>query len=795
MTDTRTQLSRRTAPVRRCAGLLMLLLALLPALLQASEVQRLADGSTVQWLSADQLSLSRWVVDDEHGARLECAGKAGAALDIRLPVAAAETVRLKQRVGELFEVSYADAPGQGFFDPTPVAALAGNPATTLGGQRRAVLEAALGIWAGRIESRISLRVTAWFDDLQCSAAAAAGPGAMVANFPGAPRADVAYPAALASALSGQRFSGDQAELLIVFNTEVERDEGCFSFLPDGFWYGLDHYQAPAPAGYSFLELSLHELGHALGILTQLNPATGQFESTHPDIYSQFVYSRSHERSWPELSAAQRVQSLQPDNLAWNGPAVRARLPGVLPPPAQVRAQAANGSTLSFAATRHEFAPMLPPPGLSGVLRIASNGVDQAATADGARVSTDACQALPPQASAEPFIVLATGAGCPYVDKWRHAHAAGASALLVAENRESAEPGSVASVGLALPQRQPIPLWVVARSAGEALLAQRPDRITLGFAQDAAPAGTFDGRLGLHQSLSHSSTRTEPRLLMGVRFASGGWFGYTDLADQMLYDLGWPDASARQVQFAGSWFNPERSGEGCQLTLEGDDQTFILTCYLNVAGGQFWLLGNATLQDQVLDFEQMTITSGARWGDAFDPAQVLREDWGRIRMSLVDCNTAVLDLWPRLPGYARVQTRMRRIVAGDCQQGSAALPDRSRAGSYFDPARSGEGFQLSVEADGSTAILSWYSYDDGRQLWALGNANLQADRVLIDNAVITRGTGFGPDFDPAQVQRIPFGSIEVQWLDCNDVQVRITPVLEGLAAGSRRMTRIVQRSCG
>lgn len=774
-----------------------LALLLAPFAAYASTPAGASDGPlTLHPLRPEHLNVSRWT-DTGRGPELACAGTLGAsarALDIRLPLLTTRSTA-KQRVGKMFQVIYQDPPEFGFFDPRPVAPLAGNPATTLGGQRRAVLEAALGIWASRLDSKIALRVAVRFEDMGCTGAAAAGPGGMVSNFPGAPRPNVFYPLGLASALSGRYFRDDAAELYMFFNTEVERPGGCFSFLPDGFWYGLDQYAAPSPAGFSFLEVTLHELGHALGISPWVDLDTGAWEAGGPDIYSQFVHSRSHQRDWPQLSAAERVQSIQPDNLVWTGPHTRAQLPSVLPPQAQVRAPTANDANRSFDATRHEFAPMLPPPGLTGVLQIARNGIDQPASAEGARQTNDACQSLQEMpALQEPFIVLATGAGCPYVDKWRHAYAAGASALLVAETRESAEPNSVANVGLALAQRMPIPLWVVGRSSGEALLAQTPSHVTLGFAAEGAPAGTFDGQLGLHISVSHMSTRTIPRLLMGVRSGSGGNFGYTDLADQVLYDLGWPDASGRPVQFAGSWFNPERSGEGCQLTLEGDDQTFILTCYLNMGGGQFWLLGNTTLQDEELNFGQMTITSGARYGDAFDPADVVREDWGSIRMSLVDCNTAVLDLWPRLPGYGRVQTRMRRIIGGDCQLGSASTPDRSRAGSYFDPARSGEGFQLSVEADGHTAVLSLYSYAEGRQLWALGNASLQADQVVIENAVITRGTGFGVDFDPTQVERIPFGRIEVRWLDCNDVQVRITPVLEGLVPSDRRMTRIVQRRC-
>src|SRR5690606_4111174 len=153
------------------------------------------------------------------------------------------------------------------------------------------------------------------------------------------------------------------------------------------------------------------------------------------------------------------------------------------------------------------------------------------------------------------------------DNWRHAYEAGASAVLVADTREDDDPVAVANIGVALPERYPIPLWSVSASAGRALLAQSPGTVTLGFDTDSERPGMRGGQVSLHSSVSHLSSATVPRLMMGPRSFSGAAMGFPDLGADMLLDIGWPAADQRQAQFSGAWFNPERSGEGCQLTLE------------------------------------------------------------------------------------------------------------------------------------------------------------------------------------------------------------------------------------
>lgn len=351
------------------------------------------------------------------------------------------------------------------------------------------------------------------------------------------------------------------------------------------------------------------------------------------------------------------------------------------------------------------------------------------------------------------------------------------------------------MGLALPTRQPIPLWSIDREAGESLLATLPLNVPvhLGFDENQPEVGTRDGRVRIHPTVSHFGQNNSPRLLMDTRSFGGGSFGFLDLSPDLLHDLGWPTSDARLAQFGGTWFNPARSGEGCLLTLEGDDQTFILTCYFNDNGGQAWFIGATTLDGDVLDFNPITITSGAAYGGEFDPADVVRQSFGRARVSLSDCNNATIDIWSELAEFPNFQTGMGKIIPANCRLNSASQSDRRLAGSYFALGRSGEGAQVSIEADGS-AIVAWYSYDQGRQLWVFGNGRGSAELIQIADAVITQGANYGAAFDPSDVRTVVFGDIELRWLDCNRLLMRIEPELEGFEASERDLVRIVERQC-
>jgi hypothetical protein len=227
------------------------------------------------------------------------------------------------------------------------------------------------------------------------------------------------------------------------------------------------------------------------------------------------------------------------------------------------------------------------------------------------------------------------------------------------------------------------------------------------------------------------------------------------------------------ELSGSYYDPARSGEGCQLTLERGGVLFILTCYLYNNGEQFWLIGLGFLADGQIILEEMTITSGADYGEDFSLIDVVRETWGSVIMTWADCNNAELEMMPVLPGYEEYTLVLTRIVPVTCGGGGAQGDALPWMGSWYLPARDGEGFQLSVEGDdASVFVMTWYTYLDGKQVWMIGTGTRNGNQLVFSEMVITRGTGFGSAFNPDDVIRENFGSITFDFTDCNNLTATV-----------------------
>ena len=115
-----------------------------------------------------------------------------------------------------------------------------------------------------------------------------------------------------------------------------------------------------------------------------------------------------------------------------------------------------------------------------------------------------------------------------------------------------------------------------------------------------------------------------------------------------------------------------------------------------------------------------------------------------------------------------------------------------SGSWYSPDRNGEGFSLQV-LDNGTAHAMWFTYppagSTAQQAWIYAaGGRIEGDRIVFDNALTTRGPKFGAAYDPAQLQFIPWGSLEFRFTTCNEAEVTYAgPAAWG--SGKRQVTRL------
>ncbi len=104
------------------------------------------------------------------------------------------------------------------------------------------------------------------------------------------------------------------------------------------------------------------------------------------------------------------------------------------------------------------------------------------------------------------------------------------------------------------------------------------------------------------------------------------------------------------------------------------------------------------------------------------------------------------------------------------------------GTFFDPARSGEGIMVDFFDVGAEkgVFVSWYTYDDaGNGLWLVGNAAVAPNATSVDvPMILTTGGRFGPLFNAGNVRRTGWGTINLRFPNCSTTVMRYTRTADG-----------------
>jgi hypothetical protein len=433
-----------------------------------------------------------------------------------------------------------NAPGVGFNDATPAAPVGGNSGTTLGQQRLIAFQYAASVWGAALDSSVPIRVAASFEPLACTANSAtlgsAGASDIFADFPNAPRAATWYPAALASKLAGiDQVVDDAPHIVARFNSRLGLFEDCMP--KDGFYLGLD---GQAGIRIDLVTVLLHEMAHGLGFQTFTSDQSGAQVSNLPSVWDHYLIdNRAGGKTWAAMTDAERSASaIGGTILSWNGAGVTGAVPQVLSPVSQllISGAAAGKAAGSMQVGDAGFGPPLGARAVVGAVAMAGQ--------------PQACSALSEAAAAaiQGKVALVDRGTCPFVDKAKNVQAAGAIAMIVADNA----PGDVTDLGGAEPGIT-IPSVRVSQQSGVLLkeALKTPGDVTATLGIDASRLAGTDGagRMRMYtpteyapgSTVSHFTTDAKRNVLMEPSISAD--LGHTvaaprDLTHALLKDIGW-----------------------------------------------------------------------------------------------------------------------------------------------------------------------------------------------------------------------------------------------------------------
>jgi len=271
--------------------------------------------------------------------------------------------------------------------------------------------------------------------------------------------------------------------------------------------------------------------------------------------------------------------------------------------------------------------------------------------------------------------------------------------------------------------------------------------------------------------------------------------------------------------SGSWYQPERSGEGVTLMLLDNGQllnywfTYAPQEEEDQAPEQMWLVEVTDPADTYGEFKPMWITSGGRFSEGLaDGSSRPSHTW--IRQNRIDQDTLHFFYDYRGNGFCITgacfwdvftgrydQQRLTELAGTRCDNHS---PFQRFSGAWYDPERNGEGFIIEVLPD-DRVVVYWFTYmPDGSddQAWMIGQGVFENLGLTMDpppefpyRAEIEmyqpQGTGFGQDFDADEIEIVDWGSLELRFPEAGDGRIIWTSELESFGSGEYPLQRLAR----
>jgi hypothetical protein len=256
-------------------------------------------------------------------------------------------------------------------------------------------------------------------------------------------------------------------------------------------------------------------------------------------------------------------------------------------------------------------------------------------------------------------------------------------------------------------------------------------------------------------------------------------------------------------FSGSWYAPERNGEGFTMQILENGKAHALWFTYPPAGSnarQAWIYASDGIVDgDTIRFPSAYTTRGPRFGPQFDPNAVQLIPWGTIEFRFTGCNSGQVSYsgpaaWgsggydvTRLTALSELECSGKRRVSGTGARLIEGM--RARSGSWYDPSHNGEGWEVEELPDGRTQVY-WFTYDaSGEQAWTIGVADTAGSRMTVAQNLRPVGAHFGTAFKPGDVRLDPWGRLDLALESCGQGTVHYESTQAGFGSGDLKPVRL------
>jgi hypothetical protein len=265
-----------------------------------------------------------------------------------------------------------------------------------------------------------------------------------------------------------------------------------------------------------------------------------------------------------------------------------------------------------------------------------------------------------------------------------------------------------------------------------------------------------------------------------------------------------NSSAIDGDINGDWYTPSRSGEGLKIEALSGGRLLVNFFTYPLPGEsakQMWLTGVGEISPAGAQVDVLYRTDGARYGNAFASSDVRISEFGSLAIIMQSCGKALMRFTDKngvSQERAIVQLSRQKVP---CFSRIAQRAETGLSGSWYVPARSGEGISITVQNDRLVAYQVYTYTPDGKQAWFVGQLNLarDADGASLSGTgplYITEGTRFGTAFNSNSVVIQEFGNVSMKFLSCSELVLTYnTPWGQNTHRMSRLTIPLGSETCG
>lgn len=260
-----------------------------------------------------------------------------------------------------------------------------------------------------------------------------------------------------------------------------------------------------------------------------------------------------------------------------------------------------------------------------------------------------------------------------------------------------------------------------------------------------------------------------------------------------------------------WYSPERSGEGFTLEILDAGRASLAWFTFDEEGNPRWAYALGQIvrgEDERVDFPDVFVSQGGTFAAPATAQDITPRHVGAATLRFADCNQGTFEVDAFGQQLSIAVRRLTRTMAAGCGPihgipGETIHPYAGQSGIWSDTERYGQGLQLQWTTR-NQAILGWYTFDaEGNPYWLTGVGSPEGESDAAGNSKIVfpmlyapRGARFGAAFDPADVEQVEWGSLELE-LSCDAGTLRFVSELPEFGSGERAfrlLTRSVPAAC-